>query len=250
MSAKARSGRAAKGARKPVKKPAAERRPLATALKWVARAALAVVALFAFMILAYRFVPVPYTPYMLAERSRLGGLEREWASADDIAPVLHGSAVAAEDANFCMHWGFDIAALRIAIDGGAMRGGSTISQQVVKNVFLWHGRSWPRKAIEAVVTPVVELAWPKRRILEVYLNVAEFDEGIFGVEAAAWHYFGVTAAELSPVQAARLAMVLPNPKGRNAAQPTSAQRKRSASILDGAETIRRDGRANCFGAEL
>ncbi len=246
MAARAKPGKS----RASKTKSARSLRPFSIALKWVGRAFLAVAALFAFMILAYRFVPVPYTPYMIAERSRLGGLEREWASADEIAPVMHRSAVAAEDANFCLHWGFDIAALRGAIEGGARRGGSTISQQVVKNVFLWHGRSWPRKAIEAMVTPVVELAWPKRRILEVYLNVAEFDEGVFGVEAAAWHYFGVTATELSPVQAARLAMVLPNPKERNAAKPTSTQRRRSASILDGAETIRRDGRADCFGAGL
>ena len=102
------------------------------------------------------------------------------------------SAVAAEDANFCLHWGFDMAAIREAVEEGGTRGASTISQQVVKNVFLWHGRSWVRKAMEAVMTPVVELVWTKRRILEVYLNVAEFDEGVFGVQAAAQHYFGVS----------------------------------------------------------
>ncbi len=126
------------------------------------------------------------------------------------------SVVAAEDANFCLHWGFDMAAIRKAIDEGGNRGASTISQQVVKNVFLWHGRSWLRKAMEAAITPVVELVWSKRRILEVYLNVAEFDTGVFGVQAAAQHYFGVSAADLSAVQAARLAAVLPDPKGRDA----------------------------------
>jgi monofunctional biosynthetic peptidoglycan transglycosylase len=97
-----------------------------------------------------------------------------------------------------------------------------------------------------VVTPVVEAIWTKERILEVYLNVAEFDDGVFGVEAAAVHYFGVQARELSAVQAARLAAVLPNPKGRSASQPTSALRNRAAGIMDGAETIRADGRADCF----
>ena len=157
------------------------------------------------------------------------------------------SAVAAEDANFCRHWGFDIDALRDAIDGGARRGGSTITQQVVKNAFLWQGRSWPRKAMEAVLTPAVEMVWSKRRILEVYLNIAEFDEGVFGVGAAAPWYFGVSAKNLSATQAARLAAILPDPKDRSAAKPSGFVRKRAASIADGAATIRRDGRAACFG---
>jgi monofunctional biosynthetic peptidoglycan transglycosylase len=156
------------------------------------------------------------------------------------------SAVAAEDANYCLHWGFDMAAIREAIDRGGTRGASTIPQQVVKNVYLWHGRSWLRKALEAGLTPAVELVWSKRRILEVYLNVAEFDRGVFGVEAAARHYFGVGASELTPVQAARLAAILPDPKGRSASDPSPFVRQRAASILDGAETIRVDGRADCF----
>ncbi|MEM9344783.1 MAG: transglycosylase domain-containing protein, partial [Pseudomonadota bacterium] len=118
--------------------------------------------------------------------------------------------------------------------------------QVVKNVYLWQGRSWLRKALEAVLTPAVELVWTKRRIVEVYLNVAEFDEGVFGVEAAARHYFGVSAADLSATQAARLAAILPDPKGRSASQPSQFVRKRSAQIVDGAATIRADGRAKCF----
>jgi monofunctional biosynthetic peptidoglycan transglycosylase len=117
---------------------------------------------------------------------------------------------------------------------------------VVKNVYLWHGRNWARKALEAVMTPVVETLWPKRRIVEVYLNVAEFDAGVFGVEAAARHYFGVSAADLSAVQAARLAAVLPDPKDRSARNPSAGLRKRAASIMDGAATIDRDGRAACF----
>jgi monofunctional biosynthetic peptidoglycan transglycosylase len=154
--------------------------------------------------------------------------------------------VAAEDANFCLHWGFDMGAIRTAIAEGSGRGASTLSQQVVKNVWLWHGRNWGRKALEAMITPVMETAWPKRRVLEVYLNVAEFDEGVFGVEAAARHYFGLSAADLSPAQAARLAAVLPDPKGRSASRPTDALRRRAARIMDGAATIARDGRAACF----
>ncbi|MEM6477750.1 MAG: transglycosylase domain-containing protein, partial [Pseudomonadota bacterium] len=153
---------------------------------------------------------------------------------------------AAEDANFCLHWGLDLDAIILAAEDGAARGGSTISQQVVKNVFLWHGRSYSRKALEAVITPFVELTWSKRRILEVYLNVAEFDEGVFGVEAAAQHYFGVTPASLSRLEAARLAAILPDPKGRSASQPSDFVERRARQILAGADTIAADGRARCF----
>jgi monofunctional biosynthetic peptidoglycan transglycosylase len=156
--------------------------------------------------------------------------------------------VAAEDANFCLHWGFDMRAIRRALDENSGRGASTISQQVVKNVFLWQGRSWPRKALEAVLTPLVEAVWTKRRILEVYLNVAEFGKGVFGAEAAAQHYFGISAAKLSPTQAARLAAILPDPKGRDAAKPSAFVRERAAAIMDGAATIKADGRAGCFEA--
>jgi monofunctional biosynthetic peptidoglycan transglycosylase len=188
----------------------------------------------------------PTTPYMFSESRRVGGVNQIWVAMDDIAPVMARSAVAAEDADFCIHWGLDLTAIQAALEDGANRGGSTISQQVVKNVYLWQGRSWFRKSLEALITPLVEAVWSKERILEVYLNVAEFDDGVFGVEAAAIHYFGVTAAELSPVQAARLAAILPSPKTRSASQPTSYIRSRAASIVDGAATIRADGRAACF----
>ena len=194
----------------------------------------------------FAVVAPPTTPYMLAEGRRLGGVEQDWVPMERIAPVMARSAVAAEDANFCLHWGLDLGAIRAALEAGSDRGASTISQQVVKNVYLWHGRSWARKALEAVMTPAVELVWSKRRILEVYLNVAEFGEGVFGVEAAARAYFGVGAGELSAEQAARLAAVLPDPKGRSAAQPGPFVRERAAAIADGAATIERDGRADCF----
>ena len=137
-------------------------------------------------------------------------------------------------------------AIRAALDEGRGRGASTLTQQVVKNVFLWHGRNWARKAAEAVLTAPVELVWTKRRILHVYLNTAEFGEGIFGVEAAAQHWFGTTAAELTPTQAARLAAVLPDPQNRNPAKPGPLVRRRTGQILSGAETIAADGRAACF----
>ena len=188
----------------------------------------------------------PTTPYMFSEGRRVGGVNQTWVAIEDIAPVMARSAVAAEDANFCLHWGLDLTAIQAALEDGSNRGGSTISQQVVKNVYLWHGRSWFRKSLEALMTPLVEAVWSKERILEVYLNVAEFDEGVFGVEAAAVYYFGVTASGLSPTQAARLAAILPNPKNRSASQPSSYVRGRAASIRDGAATISADGRADCF----
>jgi monofunctional biosynthetic peptidoglycan transglycosylase len=227
--------------------PRRRRSPLRTALAWTVRiVAGAWVALLA-VVLLFAVVEPPRTIFMRQEAARLGApVQHDWVRWDDIAPVMARAAVAAEDANFCLHWGFDMAAIRQALDEGAGRGASTITQQTVKNVFLWHGRSWTRKALEAVITPVVETFWSKRRILEVYLNVAEFGEGVFGVGAAAERHFGTTAAALTPVQAARLAAVLPDPKGRNAGRPSAFVRNRAARILDGAETIRRDGRAACF----
>jgi monofunctional biosynthetic peptidoglycan transglycosylase len=235
------------GKRKAADPVVAQVRPLAGRIAlWTLRGLGAVAGFFGFLILLFSFINPPFNVYQLQESARLGGLEREWAAWDDIAPVMGRSAVAAEDANFCLHWGFDMAAIRAAVAEGSNRGASTISQQVVKNVFLWHGRSYLRKAMEAALTPVVELVWSKQRILEVYLNIAEFDEGVFGVQAAAQHYFGVDARDLSALQAARLVAVLPDPKGRSASKPSDFVRNRTRAIMSGAETIAADGRAGCF----
>ena len=214
--------------------------------RWTLRIAVISVVVVLGVIAAHRVIEPPRTFYMGQEARRLGGISHEWVPLAQIAPVMARAVVAAEDANFCRHWGFDMSAIRDAIAEGSGRGASTLSQQVVKNVYLWHGRTWPRKALEALMTPVVEAVWPKRRIVEVYLNVAEFDTGVFGIEAAAWHHFGVSAANLSAVQAARLAAVLPDPKERSASRPSARLRRRAASIRDGAATIARDGRAACF----
>jgi monofunctional biosynthetic peptidoglycan transglycosylase len=213
---------------------------------WLWRGLVGVAAIYGVLIVLFSFVPPPINIYQAQEAWRLGGIEKDWVGWDEIAPVMARSVVAAEDANFCLHWGFDMAAIREAIEDGGARGASTLSQQVVKNTFLWHGRSYLRKAMEAAITPVIELLWSKQRILEVYLNTAEFAEGVFGVQAAAQHHFGVNAADLSALQAARLAAVLPNPKDRSASQPSDFVRKRTRSILSGAETIDVDGRAGCF----
>ena len=217
-----------------------------TVRTWALRILLAPVALLLLLILLYRFVNPPITHTIWTERRELGAVEQQWVSLDSLPLEVPRAVVAAEDANFCLHWGFDMGAIRTALDDGARRGASTITQQTVKNVFLWQGRSWLRKALETAITPVVEFVWPKRRILEIYLNVAEMDTGVFGIEAAAEGYFGVPASELSLIEAARIAAVLPDPKGRNAAKPSSWLRKRAASIAEGARTIAADGRASCF----
>ncbi|GAB1361338.1 monofunctional biosynthetic peptidoglycan transglycosylase [Rhodobacter sp.] len=216
------------------------------AVRWMGRILGGVAGFYALLILIFSLVPPPINLYQISESIRLGGIQKDWVPMEDIAPVMARAVVAAEDANFCNHWGFDMGAIRAAIAEGGNRGASTLSQQVTKNVLLWQGRSWLRKAMEAVLTPAVELVWTKRRILEVYLNVAEFGEGVFGVQAAAQHYFGVDAKDLTGTQAARLAAVLPNPKERSASKPTDFVRKRARQILSGAETIAADGRSACF----
>lgn len=241
MADKPRSSRKKAVVETPVPKPLWRR-----GLTWLGRGLSGLAGFYLLLIILFSFLPPPGNIYQWQESWRLGGIERDWVSWDEIAPVMGRSAVAGEDANFCLHWGFDMAAIRDAIDKGANRGASTISQQVVKNVFLWQGRSWLRKAMEAVLTPVVELMWSKQRILEVYLNEAEFAEGVFGVQAAAQHLFGVDARDLSATQAARLAAVLPDPKDRNAAKPSSFVRRHANAIQSGAETIEADGRAACF----
>ncbi len=250
-------GTTRKGRRKPAARKASAReavpvagwlrRQLRRMVWWGLRGLAVAVVMVVALVALFGQVNPPPGIFMMQERARLGGIERDWVPMTAISPHMARSAVAAEDANFCLHWGFDMAEIRRVIDSGANRGASTITQQVAKNVFLWHGRNWPRKAAEAALTPLIEATWSKRRILEVYLNVAEFDAGVFGVEAAARHYFNTDAAGLTARQAARLAAILPDPKGRNAARPSAFVERRATSIMDGAATIARDGRAACFG---
>lgn len=197
------------------------------------------------IVVALRFINPPMNFYQWQESRRLGAIEREWVALYALPDHIALSAAAAEDANFCVHHGFDFAAIRAAIEAGAKRGGSTISQQTAKNVFLWQKRSWIRKGMEAGFTGLIELYWPKKRIMEIYLNVAEFDTGVFGIEAAAYHHFGLPAAELSRNQVARLMAVLPDPKGRSAVAPSGAMQRRAAQIARGAETLAEDGRGAC-----
>ena len=245
-SASGRGGKTASGAKRGEKGAPRRIRPIRWLMRMAMRAGLILCAVTFALVVLFAAVNPPTTHTIWSEARRLGDVDRTWVDADGIAPVMLRAAVAAEDANFCLHWGFDMDAIRAAMEDGAVRGASTISQQTVKNVYLWQGRNWTRKALEAVMTPVVEAVWSKRRILEVYLNVAEFDEGVFGVDAAARHYFGVGPDRLSARQAALLAAVLPNPKERDAARPTTFLERRARAIRSGAATIAADGRSDCF----
>ncbi len=195
----------------------------------------------------FRWVDPPINYFMAREWMRLGSIEREWVPLGEMSIHLPLSAAAAEDADFCAHAGFDLDGIRSALaDRTRLRGGSTITQQVAKNVYLWPARSWLRKGLEAGFAGLIELIWPKRRIMEVYLNVAEFDEGVFGVEAAARRYWGLAAADLGPRRSARLMAVLPDPKRRSPVDGSARTVRRGAAIERGAATLRADGRAACF----
>lgn len=181
----------------------------------VLRTALVVFFAPAFLILLYAVVPPPATPLMLIRVAEGYGLSKDWVPLTRISPHLQRAVIAAEDAKFCMHGGFDWEAVDTAIErrrrGGRVLGASTISMQTAKNLFLWPARTYFRKGGEVYITVWLETLLSKRRILELYLNVIEFGPGIYGAEAAARHYFGVSAADLSATQAAQLASVLPSP---------------------------------------
>lgn len=214
--------------------------PPRAGLRRCARRLVLRVVLAVLLVMALLSVVNPPTTWTIATEATQ---PRQWVRLRDIAPVVARSVVAAEDANFCLHWGFDMTEIRKVVASGGSRGASTISQQVVKNVFLWQGRSWWRKLPEAALTPVVEAMWTKRRILEVYLNVAEFGPGVFGIHAGAAHHFRTTPDKLTADQAARLAAILPAPKSRD---PKAVPTRRVRAIADGAATIARDGRDACF----
>ncbi|RJE80826.1 monofunctional biosynthetic peptidoglycan transglycosylase [Paracoccus sp. JM45] len=213
---------------------------------WLRFMALRACLVMAGSVTIYAFVNPPMTWTMVGAAKQNPLVDRPWVPISDIAPVMRRSVVAAEDANFCNHWGFDMAEIRKVIASGSSHGASTLTQQTAKNAYLWQTRSWGRKAVETALTPLIEASWSKARILEVYLNVAEFGQGIFGIGAASREYFGTTADKLTLVQAARLAAVLPAPRSRS---PHAAS-NRSRAIADGAATINRDGRAECFQLDL
>ena len=185
-------------------------------------------------VLLFRVVPPPFTPLMVIRMVEGEGMERAWTPLDGISPYVVPSVLAAEDSRFCQHSGVDWHEFRQALsdwlDQGRLRGASTVSMQTAKNVYLWPGRSLFRKGLEAYMTALIEALWPKRRIVEVYLNVAEWAPGIYGIEAAARHHFGKPAYALTAYESALLAAVLPNPRRWSAARPTSYIRGRAATI--------------------
>jgi len=204
---------------------------------------LAVTALFA-------IVPVPGTLTMLLDSN---GAKRDWTSLSDISPNLVRAVIAAEDGKFCMHDGFDREAIEKALSrnkqGGRMRGGSTISQQTAKNVFLWQGSGWTRyirKVPEVYFTFLIENIWGKRRIMEVYLNVAETGIGTYGAEAGAQRYFNKSAKDLSRIEAARLAAILPLPKKRAVNGVGGFTRRYGNSISARIRVVKRDGLDSCI----
>ena len=204
-------------------------------LRWIARVVGGVLVSFLALLLLYRVIDPPLTPLMVRE-GVVHGIARDGVPLDDISPALLRAVIASEDAAFFEHRGVDWEAVRRAREYNARhgdaprRGGSTITMQCARNVFLWRGKSYVRKALEAGLAYVLELAWGKRRILEVYLNVIEWGPGVFGAEAAARTYFGVPASDLSPRQAALLVAVLPNPQRWSPALPTRWILARSALI--------------------
>ena len=200
-------------------------------------------------VLVYAVVPPPVTFTMLADPN---GITKDWTSLSAIDRNMVRAAIAAEDGKFCSHSGFDTEAIEEAIErnakGKRLRGGSTISQQTAKNVFLWHGSGWTRyvrKVPEVWFTFLVETIWSKRRIMEVYLNVAETGIGTYGVEAGAQRYFKHGAARLTPREAARIAAILPLPKEREAVSPSGFTRRYGNMIAARIGQVRRDGLDGC-----
>ena len=215
---------------------------------------LVLVLLGAGSVVIQRWVAPPATFLMISRAVEGEGLSYRWRSLDDISPRLVQAVIASEDAAFCAHSGFDMKAIERALQAnaraekrgtGRIRGGSTISQQTAKNVFLWPGRDWIRKGLEAGYTVAIETLWGKRRIMEVYLNVAEWAPGVYGAEAASQHWFGKSADALTAREAARLAAILPSPRRYNAASPGPYVRRRTSRIQAAMGTVREQGLATC-----
>ncbi len=198
------------------------------------------------LVIAFKWLPVPYTATMAMDGN---GAVKEWEPIENIDPNLVAAIIAAEDSKFCEHWGFDAEAIEQAIEenaeGKRLRGGSTVSQQTAKNVFLWQGGGFFRKGLEAWFTFLIEAIWGKKRIMEVYLNVAETGIGTYGVTAGAERYFGKSAARLTPSEAARMAAALPSPKKRSVKNPGGWLGRHSRSIERRIGIVRRDGLAAC-----
>jgi len=198
-------------------------------------------------LLVFRFVPIPITPHLLGQRVTGNPVTQEWVPLSRISPEMVRAVIASEDNRFCDHWGIDWTAMKTVWQeyrqDKRIRGGSTISMQTTKNAYLWLGRSSVRKGIEIGLVPSVDRVWGKRRVMEVYLNLAEFGSGIYGVQAAARHHFRIRASRLTSAQAARLAAVLPAPREWSASRPSRFIRRRANLIHHRMEGL--GNRADC-----
>ena len=224
-----------------------KRRPLLTLLLILALIPVGGVVL-------HRFVPPLFTILMVKQAVAGHGMDYRWRSLDHISPRLVEAVIAAEDARFCQHHGFDVDAIQKAMEANERaeqrgsdkrRGASTISQQTAKNVFLWPSRDWVRKGLEVGYTGLIELVWGKRRIMEMYLNVAEWAPGVYGAEAASQHWFHKSAENLTAREAARLAAILPSPRRYRAADPGPYVRRRASRIQAAMGTVREAGLDRC-----
>ncbi|WBH18396.1 monofunctional biosynthetic peptidoglycan transglycosylase [Sphingomonas radiodurans] len=219
-------------------------------LRFLIKLAIWFVVLSLMWVVVLRFFPPPFTFTMAGDLLSGHSVTKDWKSLDSIDPDMPRATIAGEDAGFCAHNGFDFkamagAAMRNA-QGGRIRGGSTISQQTAKNVFLFQGGGYVRKAFEAWFTVLIEAVWGKRRIMEVYLNVAETGIGTYGAEAAAIRYFNHSADRLTPNEAGRIAAVLPLPKKREAVTPRGFVRRHGNAIARQVGVVRRDGLDACI----
>lgn len=233
------------------RRPARPRRGvLRRVVGWVVRAILSFVIVSVALVILYRFVPPPITLTMVGDALEGHGIDKSWRPLSAIDPDMARAAIAGEDSRFCTHHGFDFTAIETAYArnarGGRIRGGSTISQQTAKNVFLIQGGGYARKVLEAYFTALIEAVWGKRRIMEVYLNVAETGIGTYGVDAGARRYFGHDAGHLTPDEAGRIAAVLPLPKKRAAIDPRGFTRRHGNAITRRVGVVRNDGLDRCL----
>lgn len=207
---------------------------------WIKKALLWFFGISIFLVILFKWVPVPFTPLMVTRiiENKMDGKDaifsHDWESLEHISPNLQKAVIASEDGLFLKHHGFDFEAMKKAFEnnnkGRKLKGGSTISQQTAKNIFLWQGRSYIRKGLEAYFTVLIEVIWGKERIMEVYLNSIEMGNGIYGAEAAAQHWYRKSASNLSPREAAGIAAILPNPRKFKASNSSAYINKRKGKI--------------------
>ena len=217
-----------------------------TFIKWSVRFVLFFFSLILIILLLTKWINPPITTVILSESISLDQkVNQEWRTIEKIGKNVILTVLASEDSNFCTHYGFDFNEIFRAKEKGFSRGASTISQQVSKNLLLWRERSWFRKGLEALITIMIETLWSKKRILEIYLNIAETGNGYFGIQAISNSLFKKNSYDLTLKEASYIAVTLPNPKKRNAKKLSINLKKRAESVRNGANTLRLDGRASC-----